>query len=63
MLNKLGIISGARMARIFMDLLRESESADFPKGCLDLKHCMYVLSFSAIVSVCFKINLVIILTL
>ena len=32
MLNKLGITSGARMARIFMDLLRESESADFSKS-------------------------------
>ena len=30
MLNKLGITLGARMARIFMDLLREAESADFP---------------------------------
>ena len=30
MLNELGITSGARKARIFMDLLRESVSADFP---------------------------------
>ena len=32
MLNKLGITSGARMARIFMDLLRDSEFADFSKS-------------------------------
>ena len=36
MLNKLGITSGARMARIFMDLLRESESADFPNPWISL---------------------------
>ena len=30
MLNKLGITSGARMARIFIYLLRKSDSADFP---------------------------------
>ena len=36
MLNKLGVSSGASMARIFMDLLRESESADFPNPSISL---------------------------
>ena len=36
MLNKLGITSGARMARIFIYLLRKSDSADFPNPWVSL---------------------------